>query len=73
VRKRNGRAGTATAFAVADSATFTVTRKSEVYTVHDAVWTAAGMEPFGGCLCIGCLEQRLGRKLKVPALHEPCA
>jgi hypothetical protein len=22
------------------------------------------MEPWGGCLCIGCLEKRLGRKLK---------
>jgi len=37
---------------------------SEVYTVRDAVWKKAAMEPFGGCLCIGCLERRLGRKLK---------
>ena len=22
------------------------------------------MEPFGGCLCIGCLEKRLGGRLK---------
>ena len=22
------------------------------------------MEDFGGCLCIGCLEKRIGRKLK---------
>ena len=22
---------------------------------------AAGMEPYGGCLCIGCLERRIGR------------
>ena len=22
------------------------------------------MEPYGGCLCIGCLERRIGRKLK---------
>jgi len=21
-------------------------------------------EPYGGCLCIGCLENRIGRKLK---------
>jgi hypothetical protein len=35
----------------------------EVYTVRNAVWKAAGMEPWGGCLCIGCLEQRLGRRL----------
>jgi hypothetical protein len=37
---------------------------SEVYMVRETVWKAAGMEPFGGCLCIGCLERRLGRKLK---------
>ena len=23
----------------------------------------AGMEPYGGCLCIGCLEKRIGRVL----------
>src|SRR5215831_5261097 len=38
--------------------------QSEVYMVRDHVWNKAGMEPFGGCLCIGCLERRLGRKLK---------
>jgi hypothetical protein len=37
---------------------------SEVYMVRESVWKKAGMEPFSGCLCIGCLEQRLGRKLK---------
>jgi hypothetical protein len=37
---------------------------TEVYSVRDAVWAKAGMEPFGGCLCIGCLEKRLGRRLK---------
>jgi hypothetical protein len=37
---------------------------SEVYHVRDAIWKKLGMEPFGGCLCIGCLEKRLGRKLK---------
>jgi hypothetical protein len=36
----------------------------EAYTVHDAVWAAAGMKLDGGCLCIGCLEKRLGRRLK---------
>jgi hypothetical protein len=40
------------------------TKESEVYTVRNKVWKAAGMEPYGGCLCIGCLEKRLGRKLK---------
>jgi hypothetical protein len=38
--------------------------RCEVYCVTNAVWKAAGMEPWGGCLCIGCLERRLGRKLK---------
>jgi len=41
-----------------------VDHNSEVYHVRDAVWKAAGTEPFGGCLCVGCLEKRLGRKLK---------
>ncbi len=35
----------------------------EVYSVRSAIWKAAGMEPSGGCLCIGCLEKRLGRRL----------
>jgi hypothetical protein len=38
---------------------------SEVYTVRERVWQAAGMEAMGGCLCIGCLEQRLGRRVKL--------
>src|SRR5262245_48337537 len=42
----------------------TVTENSELYMVRDAVWKQAGMEPYGGCLCIGCLEKRIGRKLK---------
>jgi hypothetical protein len=37
---------------------------SEVYTVRAAVWERAGMETYGGCLCVGCLEKRLGRRLK---------
>jgi hypothetical protein len=36
---------------------------SEAYTVRPAVWKAAGMDSFDGCLCIGCLEKRLGRTL----------
>jgi hypothetical protein len=35
----------------------------EYYSVHDAVWAAAGMAPTGGMLCLGCLECRLGRQL----------
>ena len=41
-----------------------IDNQSEVYHVREAVWKAADMESFGGCLCIGCLEKRLGRKLK---------
>jgi hypothetical protein len=37
---------------------------TEIYTVRKTVWKAAGMEPMGGCLCIGCLENRLGRRLR---------
>jgi hypothetical protein len=36
----------------------------EVYMVRDAIWKQAGMEPWGGCLCVLCLEKRLGRELK---------
>lgn len=46
--------------------TFTAdfTAELEMFMVHDTVWKAAGMTPWGGCLCIGCLEKRLGRKLR---------
>jgi hypothetical protein len=36
---------------------------SEIYMVKPTIWKAAGMGPFSGCLCIGCLEKRLGRAL----------
>jgi hypothetical protein len=42
----------------------TLDTSSEVYTVRDAIWAIAGVKPFGGCLCIGCLEARLGRELE---------
>ena len=37
---------------------------TEVYTVKDAVWVQAGMRAWNGCLCIGCLEKRIGRRLR---------
>lgn len=37
--------------------------RAEAYMVHDEVWAAAGMGPKGGHLCIGCIENRLGRRL----------
>jgi hypothetical protein len=33
----------------------------EYYMVHDELWAKAGMK--NGFLCVGCLEQRLGREL----------
>jgi hypothetical protein len=36
---------------------------AEFYMVDSRLWAGAGMEPNGGCLCIGCLERRLGRRL----------
>jgi hypothetical protein len=41
----------------------TYDKRTEVYMVKPAVWKAAGLDPFSGCLCIGCLEKRLGRTL----------
>jgi hypothetical protein len=41
-----------------------LTQQSEVYCVR-------GLAPYGGCLCVGCLEQRIGRKLKRRDF-EPC-
>jgi hypothetical protein len=37
---------------------------SEVYTVRESVWKKTGIAPMSGCLCIGCLEKRIGRRLK---------
>jgi hypothetical protein len=41
----------------------TVDELSEVYIIKSKIGKAAGMQPMGGCLCIGCLERRLGRML----------
>src|ERR1700730_16112473 len=41
----------------------TVDDWSEIYMVKPVVWEAAGMDGMGGCLCIGCLEKRIGRTL----------
>lgn len=42
---------------------FTYNDQNEMYIVHPHVWKAAGMEPDGGYLCVGCLEKRIGRRL----------
>ena len=41
-----------------------LTDDQEVYTVTEEVWQKTGLEGWGGCLCIGCLEKRIGRRLK---------
>lgn len=35
----------------------------EYYMVTDQVWKLTGLRGYDGMLCIGCLEQRLGRLL----------
>ena len=37
---------------------------SEYYMVREDVWAPGGLAPHGGYLCIGCLEKRLGRRLR---------
>ena len=37
----------------------------EYYWVKEEVWAAAGMpHDLGGALCVGCIEARLGRRLR---------
>ena len=36
----------------------------EFYWVNDKVWAAAGMHELDGSLCVGCIEARLGRRLR---------
>src|SRR5262245_3899340 len=48
----------------AEGDTVTFDDKTEVYSVKDAIWKQAGMRAWNGCLCIGCLEKRLGRQLR---------
>jgi hypothetical protein len=57
-------AETLRALASAYSVPMTIDDTSEVYMVRGHIWAKAGMQPFGGCLCISCLEARLGRRLK---------
>ena len=42
----------------------TTDANSEVYAIRDRVWAETGMKSYGGCLCIGCLEKRIGRRLR---------
>jgi len=39
------------------------TRMKENYIVADRIWSEAGLGRTDGCLCVGCLERRIGRAL----------
>jgi hypothetical protein len=54
----------AKAIAACGSIAIKIDENSEAYFVRPRVWEAANMDGWGGCLCIGCLETRLGRRLK---------
>ncbi len=36
----------------------------EWFMVHDSIWAETGLRSNGGCLCVGCLETRIGRQLR---------
>jgi hypothetical protein len=40
-----------------------VDKRSEIYCTTPTVWAAASLGGHEGCLCVGCLEKRLGRTL----------
>jgi hypothetical protein len=52
------------AMLIGGEATLRIDDQSEVYVVTEEVWRATGLDGWGGCLCIGCLEKRIGRRLK---------
>jgi hypothetical protein len=37
---------------------------SEVFMLREKVWAETGVAGYGGCLCVGCVEKRIGRTLK---------
>ena len=51
-----------TAFQNGKDAEMHVTSACEIYAVRKAIWAKAGKPD--GCLCVGCLEKRLGRMLR---------
>ena len=48
-------------------------RLHEMYIVHREVWAYAGMTPNGGCLCVECIEERIGRRLNAADFKHPHA
>jgi hypothetical protein len=62
-RSEMAKALAATEAAGEEGVDLSIDDRAELYGVRNKVWKAAGMKPKGGCLCIGCLEKRLGRKL----------
>lgn len=60
--------------------TYDTNELGEYYMVQDEVWMQAQLDATDGMLCIGCLEQRIGRRLKpadfidapinLPAFHS---
>jgi hypothetical protein len=54
-----------------EETSFRADKADEWYMVHDALWLQAHPAREGK-LCIGCLEQRLGRRLKAEDFTVPC-
>jgi hypothetical protein len=52
------------ALALKGEVPFRITKECEIYHVKDELWRKAGMRGWTGCLCIGCLEKRIGRQLR---------
>jgi hypothetical protein len=50
--------------------TKSTSKMDEYYMVKDEIWLEAGMEPDSGMLCIGCLEERIGRQLTNPDFKD---
>jgi hypothetical protein len=51
-------------FFVKGSSSCCYSEVTEVYTVTAELWKRTGLGPMDGCLCIACLEQRIGRRLR---------
>jgi hypothetical protein len=51
------------ALALGRDVSITHDHRCEVYHVKDHVWARARMRAWNGCLCVGCIERRLGRQL----------